>query len=111
MPGKVYIVLTRDQAYTPTFTNAIVVHSVPEAIKVAEQEHSDETPVMGGNSIYREMLPYTDRIYLTKVHAAIAGDTHFPELNPNEWQEVSREPHTKDEKNEYDFDFVILDRK
>ena len=47
---------------------------------------------------------------MTKVHCTIKGDTFFPEINLNEWKETSREDFKADEKNEYDYSFVTLER-
>lgn len=69
-----------------------------------------EIMIIGGAQIYREALPLADRIYLTQVHATPKGDAYFPALNLNEWKQVSHERHVADEKNQYDYSFVVLDR-
>lgn len=109
MPGKIYIVVTRNPSYKPSRDNARVVHSVEEAVAEAKKLE-DEIFVLGGATIFKELLPMTDRIYLTKVMADARGDVSFPELNPGEWREVSREHHKKDDRNEYDYDIVTLER-
>lgn len=73
-----------------------------------------DTFIIGGAMVYADALncPEIDTIYATEVRAEfLDADTFFPELDMNEWQEVSREPHPKDEKNLYDFDFVVYRRK
>ncbi len=111
MPGQLYVVVTHNATYVPKFPNAVTAHSVQEALALAQKDNPAEVVVLGGASIYRALLPYTDRIYLTEVQAEVAGDTSFPELASTEWQETARIHHTKDDRNEYDFDFVTLDRK
>lgn len=105
LPNRKNIVLTRDKTYAPDgFT---IVHSLDEAIKAA----GDDAMVIGGAQIYRLALPRLDRIYLTRVDADVeGGDAFFPELPTDEWQEVSRGHHAKDEKHQYEFSFVTLDR-
>ncbi len=107
LPGRVNVVITHDRHYKAE--GAIVVNSLNEAIQVASDD--TEAFVFGGGIIFREALPLVRRIYMTKVHATIEGDTHFPVLNMNEWKETSREEFKADEKNQYDYSFVTLERK
>jgi dihydrofolate reductase len=51
------------------------------------------------------------RLYLTRVHAQIEGDTRLPEIDWEQWQLVSSEPHTRDASNEFDFTFEVFDRR
>ena len=70
-----------------------------------------EVMVIGGADIYRQMLPRAGRLYLTEIKAEVDGDAWFPQLDDSEWKEVVREAHTADEANEFDYDFVILERR
>src|SRR5205809_1072727 len=76
LPGRTSLVLTRDLNWQAA--GVTVVHSVDEALKLAGA--APELCVVGGAEIYRLTLPATDRIYLTRIHASIAGDTVFPAL-------------------------------
>lgn len=109
MPGKMYVIVTRDAAYMPVRENAVVAHSIEEALQVA-RTFDEQIFVNGGASIYEALLPYAERIYLTEVQAQAAGDVYFPSLDAQAWQEVSREHHVKGDRNEYDFDVVVLDK-
>jgi dihydrofolate reductase len=72
---------------------------------------ADQTAfVIGGATLYAAALPIADRVYLTAIHADVDGDTFFPPLPATEWQETSRKPRPKDEKNAYDLDFIVFDR-
>ena len=67
--------------------------------------------VIGGESVFREALPDIDTIYATEVDADFPQATvFFPEIDMNEWQEISRERHEVDEKNKYAFEFVMYQR-
>jgi dihydrofolate reductase len=66
--------------------------------------------VIGGAEIFNLLLPKIETLYLTEIQANIEGDVYFPELNPKEWAELSREQHPKDEKHAYAFDFITLQR-
>jgi dihydrofolate reductase len=66
--------------------------------------------VIGGGEIYRQFLPLAQRIYLTRVHAELAGDTYFPSLDEQDWRATHCEEHAADADNEYDYTFVTLER-
>ncbi|PIP65707.1 hypothetical protein COU77_00420 [Candidatus Peregrinibacteria bacterium CG10_big_fil_rev_8_21_14_0_10_49_16] len=108
MPDRRNIVITRDKARS--LLGCDTVSSLEEALLIAEQDDPDEVFVIGGGDIYHLALPIADRIYLTRVHADIDGDTYFPEVDGNEWKEVMREEHGKDEKHEYAFTYLMYDR-
>lgn len=110
MPGKTYIVVSRNTAYKPEGNNTLVAHSIEDALAKARHLGDDSIFAIGGFGIFKDILPLADRIYLTQVKTEVQGDAYFPELNAAEWREVSRESHQKDEKNEYDFDMVVLER-
>lgn len=67
--------------------------------------------VIGGSSVYKESLPLAETLELTEVaHTPAEADTYFPEIDPRQWHEVSREHHEADEQNDQPFDFVRLER-
>ena len=55
-------------------------------------------------------MPYTTRLYMTEIEAVIEGDTFFPEFNPSDWKEISRQHHPADQRHAYAFDIVVYDR-
>jgi len=67
--------------------------------------------ICGGASVYKQFLPLAQRLYITEVHASPEGDTYFPEVNQQEWKEVKRADFKADEKNAFDYSFVIFERK
>lgn len=106
LPNRRNIVVTRDENFS--FDSVEAIHSIEEIEKLA---NDGDIFIIGGGQIFAETLPFTDRIYLTEVDVEIAdGDAYFPELKEDEWQEKSREHHGADEKNKYDYDFIIYDR-
>jgi len=66
--------------------------------------------VIGGAEVYRLALPFARRIYLTRVHTRVSGDTYLPELDPRGWREVERQSHPSDERHAYPMTFVTLER-
>mgnify|MGYP006079603297 FL=1 len=106
LPNRTNVIITRKTDYKAE--NAIVVNSLEKALKVAE---NDNQPfIIGGGEIYKLSMEIADRIELTRVHTSIEGDTSFPEINLEKWQEVKNEKRLKDEKNEYDFSFLRYDK-
>jgi dihydrofolate reductase len=102
---KQIIVFARDGNYHPD--GVTVAHSIQEGLPKTDEE----VMVLGGAQIYTQALPYADRMYITEIDAVIDdGDAFFPEFNHEQWREVSREHHTKDDRNQYDYDFVVYDR-
>lgn len=106
LPGRQNIVITTDADYVAPGCD--VVTSPEQAIAVAATQ--DEVMVIGGSHVYAAFLPLATRIHLTRVQAEVDGDAFFPELNPNEWQETSREEHAADDVNDFDYSYVTLDR-
>jgi dihydrofolate reductase len=67
--------------------------------------------IMGGASLYEQLLPRCDRLYLTRVHARLEGDTWFPARDENDWQLLRCDDHQADDKNEFDYSFMLLERR
>ncbi len=111
LPNRTNIVITR-QGKVFDDASVLVAESIGKAIEIAKEVEGDEEVfIIGGGNIYEQSLALTDKIYLTEVKVTIEGDTFFPELNADEWEEVSRKPFQKNEKNDHDFDVVELVRK
>ena len=106
LPGRISIVITRDGGYEAE--GCIVVHSVDAALRAA-QGH-DELMVIGGEQLYRQLLPQADTLYVTLVDGEFPGDAFFPELDQSEWREVERRDHAPDEKNAQTCSFLRLER-
>ena len=106
LPGRENIVVTRQTGYRAE--GCQVVHSIERALDIAGE--SDEVMIIGGAGLYQQTLGRADRLYLTRVKAEVDGDTWFPEIDAQQWREVACEPHSADEDNEHDYDFVILER-
>lgn len=106
LPGRTNIVITRDSGYQAE--GCVVVNSIDAAMLAASEQ--DEVMVIGGAEFYRQVLPRTDTIYLTRIHETFEGDTVFPELNAADWREVERSDQSADEKNSHDYSFIRLER-
>ena len=107
LPERTNIIITRNSNYRAE--GCFVVNFLEKALDLAKDD--DEPFIIGGEQIYRMALPKVYRIYLTRVHAEFEGDTFFPDLDWDEWKEVSRKYHEKDEKHAYPFSILVLERK
>lgn len=91
------------------FEQCITVHSVEEAIEQCDEKL--ENFIIGGASVYRQFLPFTQKLYLTLIHKAFDADTFFPEIPEVDWIEISREKILKKDGIDFDYDYVVLERK
>ena len=109
LKGRVNIIVTGQKDFKAE--GCRVVQSAEDGIQFAKDNGEEELMILGGGEIYKHLLDKTDRIYLTKVyHTFLEADTFFPELVSEDWKVVSSEKHSADEKHQYDFEFVVLDR-
>lgn len=112
LPGRANIVISRSATYQADGVH--VVSSIDEAlelgIRLATDTVADEVCVIGGGEIYLQTLERTSRIYMTRVMAEITGDTVYPELSLDDWEEVAREHHQEGPKDTANFDIVTLER-
>jgi len=104
LPNRKNIVLTRNKDLS--FAHCLIYSSLSEAID--NEKDNDEIFIIGGGEVYRQALPLATKLYLTKIHAEFDdADTFFPEINYAEWEEVSREEYKADERNPYDYTFLL----
>jgi dihydrofolate reductase len=106
LPERDNIVLTHRPDYRAP--GCKIVHTVDAAIAAAGA--AGEIFVIGGAEIYAQTMARADRLYLTYVHANVAGDTYFPAFDGTAWREVERERHEPDERHAYAYSFVTLER-
>jgi dihydrofolate reductase len=102
------IVVTRQSGYRAEGVE--VVGSLNDAFQAARAAGDEEAFVIGGADIYRQALPFTDRIYMTLVLAEVEGDTKFPEVDWDAWARIDSETHDADDKNEYATVFHVFER-
>ena len=112
LDGRLNIVLTRDEDLAAP--EAVIAHSLEAGLAAARESAAhtgvDEIMIIGGEDVFRKILPQTGRIYLTEVHAAPEADTWFPELDMGQWREVFRERHEPGPHDDHAFSIVILER-
>ncbi|HYO79127.1 MAG TPA: dihydrofolate reductase [Thermoanaerobaculia bacterium] len=109
LPGRKTVVITRDPNYRAD--GVLVVHTLDEALRVAEAAGDSEAFINGGAEIYAQSLHRADRMHLTRIHAEVEGDTFFPDFDDAaEWQLTDSEHFEADEKNDHPYSFLTYDR-
>ncbi len=108
LPDRRHVIITRDRNYQAA-TGCLVVHTVEAALTAAGND--DEVFVIGGGSLYAQVLPRAERLYVTLIDSDFIGDTRFPDFDWADWREVTREDHGLDEQNPYPYSFVTLERR
>ena len=109
LPGRIMVVVTRSRDLQAE--GATIVHSLAEALEVARDD--DEPFIGGGAHIYRRAFEndLVDRLYITRVHAEVEGDTFFPDVDLDRWELVFEETHEADERNEFPYSFLVYERR
>ena len=106
LPDRRNIILTRDEEFT--FDGCEIAYTIEAVFELCK--HEEEIFIFGGEQIYKFFLPYVETMYMTKIHHEFEGDTFFPEVNFDEWREVSIEKGITDDKNPYVYYFHMYDR-
>lgn len=79
LPNRVNIVMTKNPAYQAK--GAVIVHSEEELMEELKKYPDKKVYVIGGESIYRQLLPYCDEAYVTRIDYAYQADRYFPNLD------------------------------
>lgn len=125
LPKRKNIIVTRDREYK--VEGCEIASSLDEAIMYAHKDNDPTSPstladglrgagkeeifIIGGGEIYRQAMDKCNYVYLTRIHAWIAGDVTFPEIDENVWEEVERVEHPADERHKFSFSFLTYKRK
>ena len=103
LPNRKNIIVTRDKKYK--VNNAEIAHSIEEALTLCKKD--DEVFIIGGSEIYKQVMSFTDKLYITEVDMEDKkADAFFPEIIPIIFGEEKRKKHNADDKNPYSYSFV-----
>ncbi|GAA0297506.1 dihydrofolate reductase [Gracilibacillus halotolerans] len=103
------IIVTRDTTYE--VAGCKIIHSIDDIIQMNEKEPSTEWFVIGGEEIFKQILPFADKIYMTYIDHSFEGDTFFPKWDESGWEQISKSKGEKNEKNPFDYYFIQYERK
>lgn len=116
LPNRTNIIISDDDNFNNpygTYRAKSIKHSL-DVVKgyvnmYKKEEDKSEIFIIGGGSIYRQFLPLASKLYITRINADVEGDTYFPELDDS-WKITFKEPHEKDEKNQYDYIYEVYEK-
>ncbi|GGN56207.1 dihydrofolate reductase [Oceanobacillus indicireducens] len=109
LPKRKHVVITRGNYEFPEEVE--VIHDL-EPIKTWNDDNpQEEYFVIGGGDIFKQVLPFADRLYITWIDEDFAGDTFFPSISLDEWELTEKTKGKKDEKNPYDYYYLVYERK
>lgn len=111
LPGRFNFVITRNKDWDPHSSKARVVPDLEAALVLARETDCKETFVIGGGQIYADAMPLADRIYMTRVHAVLEGDTWFPVIDERQWELTDNRDFQADDKHAYAYSFQLWERK
>lgn len=108
LKNRTNIILSKDKNFK--VKDAIVVHSLEELLEQLKQYDSEDVYIIGGESIYRQMLPYCDVAHVTKIDYSYEADTYFPNLDKDEEWVITAD---SDEQTYFDiaYEFLRYERK
>ena len=106
LPNRTNVVLSRRPFQHP---DVIWQPSMEAAIEYLQ--NFPEIMLIGGGQLFKQYLPQADKIYLTEIQTNLEGDTFFPEIEQNNWEQTFEQLRRKDDQNAYDCKFMILERK
>jgi dihydrofolate reductase len=109
LKGRTNIVIT-SKPESLTSADLVTVPSVEAALDAAADTDAKECYVIGGGQIFRATLPVAHKIYMTRVHTNIDGDTYFPPIDKNKWTLVTTNSFSPDAKHAYSYSFEIWQR-
>lgn len=102
LKNRINIVLSKDKKLN--IKDATVVHSVPELLEELKQYKTEDVFIVGGESVYQQMLPYCDTVHVTKIDFSYEADAHFPNLDELEEWEITAD---SEEQTYFDLEYYF----
>lgn len=109
LPGRINIVITRQANWTAE--GVITATDLDDALKKAAETNCKEIFIIGGGEIYKQSMDICNKIYITRVHATLDGDTFFPVIDESNWALASNEDFEADAKHAYGYSFQVWVKK
>lgn len=109
LPKRKHIVLTRSEHTFPD--EVTVLHHIDDLLAYVEKNKDEEMFVIGGGQLFEIMLPHVQKMYITLIDETFEGDVFFPAFDKKEWNLISEQKGVKNEKNPYDYYFLVYERK
>lgn len=109
LPNRKHIILCNDMEMDIDNENVEILDDISKLDKYINSD--EENFVIGGATIYKLLMPYVNKLYITKINHDFEGDVYFPEIKEAEWKEISKEKGLKNDENPYDYDYITYVRK
>jgi dihydrofolate reductase len=110
LTGRRMIVVSRQVGYRAGTDVVSIAANLDRALQMAADAGDNEVFVIGGAELYRAALQRSDRLYVTRVHAEVPGDTQFSLSELDGWHRIESEHHEADAANEFSFSFEVYER-
>jgi dihydrofolate reductase len=106
LPGRTFVVVTRQQGYAPQGVK--VAHTVDEALALAQGD--EEVFIAGGAELFAQTMDRLNRLYLTRIERDFPGDTYFPEVDLSRWKLLEQEHHPASSPEALPYAFLTYER-
>lgn len=109
LPNRKHIILCNDMEMDIQNENVEILEDISMLDKYIDSD--EENFVIGGATIYRLLMPYANKLYLTLIHKEFNGDVYFPEIKQDEWNIIDRQDGPEDGKNTFYYEYITFKRK
>ena len=109
LPNRKHIILCNDMEMDIDNENVEILDDISKLDKYINSD--EENFVIGGATIYKLLMPYVNKLYITKINHDFEGDVYFPEIKETEWKEISKEKGLRKDENPYDYEYITYIRK
>ena len=109
LPNRKHVILCNDMEMNIDNENVEVLEDISMLKEYIDSE--EEHFIIGGATIYKLLMPYAKKLYLTLIHEEFEGDVYFPEIEEKDWKIVDREEGLRNEENPFDYEYITFERK
>ena len=108
LPNRHHVILCNDAKLNIEDENVEILDDISKLDKYINSD--EENFVIGGATMYKLLMPYAKKMYITEIDKEFDGDVYFPEINKEEWKEAEREQGPEDNENDFKYDYVTYER-
>ena len=109
LPNRKHVILCNDMEMNIQDENVEVLEDISMLKEYIDSE--EEHFIIGGATIYKLLMPYANKLYLTLIHEEFDGDVYFPEIEEKDWKVIDREKGLTNEENPFEYEYITFERK
>lgn len=109
LPNRHHIIMCNDAELNIENENVEVLEDISMLDKFINSE--EENFVIGGATMYKLLMPYCKKMYITEIDKEFEGDVYFPEILPEEWEIIQKEKGPEDGENNFEYEYVTYIKK